>query len=135
MKNASYKYFKIPKDDLEQCKAMALWKTLQDKQAGKIKHQFSTYLCNRVKWECVRYIIESKKYKDLQLISEIGFYLYDDTVITVFDSLTQEETSIIEKRFVQKMTLKEIGKLYGVCAERARQRIKEIIEKLQDEWS
>jgi RNA polymerase sigma factor (sigma-70 family) len=136
MQNACYKYNRIPVGDIEQCKCLALWKTLQDEKAGKIKFKFITYLCNRVKWECVRYILQQTKAKEISAQSnDVLYYSYDDTIPTVLDSLTLDEASLFSQRYIENMTLKEIGSKNGYCAERARQKLEAILGKLQREWS
>ena len=53
--------------------------------------------------------------------TEEAFQIYIPGIFAALDTLTEREADILQKRFGDKMTLKSIGEMHGVGAERIRQ--------------
>lgn len=121
-------------EELESCKLIALWKTLQSWSAEDFPNvKFTTFLFKHVRWQCyfqahivTRY---NKHHKPIVDYSEYlnkrennsSFSLEDKLAIDeALNQVSEKELDIIEQRFFQQMTLKEIGKANGYSYETAR---------------
>lgn len=130
------------RDDFLQVAYLAMVKSIQsyDKTSG-----FSTLSYYRM---CVKHegyllwrkymneYLEEESSLDAELLKSGNYkkmYSIDDGVIKLFMNeflwerlhiiLSEEDAAIVELRYLEKQTLKKIGEIYGISAERVRQRL------------
>lgn len=123
-------------DTLHGCRIIGLWKCLKKQSDGEAK--FTTRLFNYVKWECQKELVRNNKSSATSL-EVCGVTVYakpqENTrlshVFECMDKMSEEEQELIRYRYVEGMTLKEIGRNYNVSKETARQRINRAITKLK----
>ena len=131
----------IPYEELERCKLISVWQAIERYDPSKGNCKFTSFLCNRVFWECQKQLYEIKKTRKIPkndmascLIAEICGYesRFDSIEMTeALDTLDKESKDIIFKRFYESKTTKEIGKENGYGRETARRRIIQALEKLK----
>lgn len=131
----------IPYEELERCKLISLWQAIEKYDPSKGNCKFTSFLCNRLFWECQKQLYEIRKTKKIpksdtasSLISEIcGFESnpYSVEMQEALEKLDSESKEIIFKRFYESKTTKEIGKENGYGRETARRRILQALEKLK----
>ena len=131
----------IPYEELERCKLVAVWQAIERYDPTRGKCKFTSFLCNRVFWECQKQLYDIKKTKKIPksdsascLISEICGYenKFDPIEISeIIEKLDDESKGIIHQRFFESKTAKEIGQENGYGRETARRRIISAIEKLK----
>jgi len=131
----------IPYEELERCKLVAVWQAVEKYDPTRGKCKFTSFLCNRVFWECQKQLYEIKKTKKIPksdaascLISEICGYeskLDRVEISELLDKLDEESRYIIFQRFYESKTAKEIGEENGYGRETARRRIIQALEKLK----
>jgi RNA polymerase sigma factor (sigma-70 family) len=118
----------IPDDELQHCKLIALWESLQRYRPEKGK-KFTSFLYQKVRWECYKALKQINKEKRyVSIIEDVVGKDSDENFDEWLELLPDKESKkLIEQRFLQKMTLKEIGKYHGYSYETARKRINKII--------
>lgn len=124
-------------EELESCKLVALWKTLQTWSLEDFPDiKFTTFLYQHVRWQCffqaniaMRY---HKRHKPVVDYNEYVNQKEDNNFISLEDKLAMDEAlekmsdkmlGIIEQRFYQQMSLKEIGIANGYSHETARRQV------------
>ena len=132
----------IPYEELERCKLISVWQAIERYDPSKGNCKFTSFLCNRLFWECQKQLYEIKKSRKIPksdaascLIAEICGYenKFDSIEITeILDKLDEESRDIIFKRFYESKTTKEIGLDNGYGRETARRRIIEAVDKLKE---
>lgn len=132
MNKISNRYEKnIDLDDIESIKMNTLWKCIEkyDKNRGT---KFTSYL-----YQQLSYAFKNKvKKKKVEFnVSNFGGPDKVDTsypntleVIDIVNDLEPEMAHIIEQRFYNNMTMKEIGKKNGYSRETARRKLKNAIK-------
>lgn len=128
MMNAASNKFRNTLDDeqIKECQLKALWEALQCWKPKKRK--FTSYLYQKVYWECIKLINLNKKSFKLPITKELGVSsepscLVDETLEILPDDLR----NILEKRYIYGMTLREISEEYGCCHETIRKKITKAI--------
>jgi RNA polymerase sigma factor (sigma-70 family) len=131
----------IPYEELERCKLIALWHSIEKYDPSKGNCKFTSFLCNRLFWECQKQLYEINKARRIprneyasSLISDISGFEKDlDEVefLELIEKLDEESQRIIFKRFYESKTTKEIGKENGYGRETARRRIIDAVDKLK----
>ena len=131
----------IPYEELERCKLISVWQAIERYDPARGKCKFTSFLCNRVFWECQKQLYEIQKTKKIpksdsasSLISEICGYEQSLDYIEVselLDKLDEDSRDIIFQRFYESKTAKEIGEANGYGRETARRRILQALEKLK----
>ena len=119
---ASNFYSSLHSDEIYRCKLVALWETLQSwRPNGK---KFTSFLYQKVRWECLKIIYKQKKDKKCVLMANIEKgYEKNENINEMVECLSPELRELVEKRFVQKMTLTEIASQHKMCPETVRKRI------------
>ena len=119
----------LPDETLKDCGLNGLWRCLQFHEPSK-GNKLTTSLWRFVHWACenekkkLRTLKSQKRNRSIEL-----FDIEDSTTVSMdifndIDSmLDNESSSIIRLRFVEKMTLKEIGAKFGYTKEAARQKL------------
>ena len=131
----------IPYEELERCKLISVWQAVEHYDPTKGNCKFTSFLCNRLFWECQKQLYEINKAKRIPksdgasaLIGEISEH-YDKVekieVLELLDKLDEESRDILFKRFYESKTAKEIGHDNGYGRETARRRIIGALEKLK----
>ena len=117
-------------DEIYCCKLMALWETLQHwRPNGK---KFTSFLYQKVRWECLKIIYKQKKDKKCILMPDIEKECdYTGNIYEMIEGLSPELQEIVEKRFIYRMTLTEIASQHKICPETARKRILHACEILR----
>ncbi len=81
--------------------------------------------------------ISEKQFKDLCTEAEITGYMTEgeqEQLIEMLNQLEQEHLDLIELRFFQGMSFKEIADIYSITEPNAKMRIYRILEKLNKNW-
>lgn len=130
-------YQDLPSEVRKDCGLKALWRCLQFHEPEK-GNKLTTSLWRFVRWECenekkkLRTLKSRRRNKSIEL-----FDVEDTTTVTadVFSDidliLDTESSSIIRLRFVEKMTLKEIGAKFGYTKEAARQKLNHALSEVK----
>lgn len=133
MQKASSKYRgSLDIDEIKSCQMIGLWKAMEkfDENHG-IK--FTTFLYNVVRNECRKRLRQEsaesfgpdyhpKKYTDSSIFAE------------AVDLLNYPLNRIIELRYIDSMTLKEIGKELGMTKNNIRRNIQKALKQIRKEW-
>lgn len=124
---------KLDEDTLKTCGLNALWRCLQNHNES-FSTKFTSSLWRFVNWECKKELrtLATSKYKPLELFDvaneeEEMYSVFDD----LHDVLDQEYCQIIKLRFLEKMTLREIGNKFGYTKEAARQKLEKAIGQIR----
>ena len=133
MNKISNRYEKnIDLDDIESIKMNTLWKCIQkyDKNRGT---KFTSYLYQQLSYAFKNKV--KKKRVEFNVNNSFGGPDKVDTnypnaleVIDIVNDLEPEMAHIIEQRFYNNMTMKEIGKKNGYSRETARRKLKNAIK-------
>lgn len=127
----------LPDEVLKDCGLKGLWRCLQFHNPDN-GNKLTTSLWRFVRWECenekkkLRTLKSRRRSKSIEL-----FDVEDDTTVSMdifndIDSmLDNESSSIIRLRFVEKMTLKEIGVRFGYTKEAARQKLNHALSEVK----
>jgi RNA polymerase sigma-70 factor (ECF subfamily) len=87
----------------------------------------------------VRHVeIEERKLKDLCDEAEIANYMdidQQEKLIAILNEMEQENLDLIELRFFQGLSFKEIADIYSINEPSAKMRIYRILEKLNKKWN
>ena len=132
-------------DELRACKLIALWKSLQTWSEESFPDvKFTTFLFKHVRWQCYfQAHIATRYHRQHKPMVEHADYVAekeDRTHFSLEDKLAIDEAlekvpnttiSIIEQRFYQQMTLKEIGRANGYSYETARTHIDNAVESIR----
>lgn len=115
----------IDNDELHRCKLIALWESLIYWKPGGRK--FTSFLYQRVNWECLK-VVRSKK-KTYYLSDKIDKAAKPNIdVCEIVESLPSDLKDMVIKRYIHKMTLREISEIYGFCHETVRRKINKAIK-------
>lgn len=116
----------IDLDEIESIKMNTLWKCIEKHDEEKSKFtsflysQLSYALKNKVKKKKLEYNCSSIEKTDYK--AEISLEYID-----IVSGLPDEARNIINQRFYQNLTMKEIGRINGYSRETARRRLKNAI--------
>lgn len=131
----------IPYEELERCKLISVWQAMEHYDPNKGNCKFTSFLCNRLFWECQKQLYEINKIRKIPksdrasaLMAEIcGYETKSDPIeiLDLLEKLDEESRDVIFKRFYESKTAKEIGLENGYGRETARRRIISAIEKLK----
>ncbi len=116
----------IDVDEIESIKMNTLWKCIEKHDEDKSKFtsflysQLSFALKNKVKKKKLEYNSPSIEKEDFKAVVSME---YTDIV----SGLPEETREILNQRFYQNLTMKEIGKINGYSRETARRRLKNAI--------
>ena len=129
----------IPKEEIERCKLIALWEAMKafDPNGGR---KFTSFLYNRIDWECKREIQKMNRRKRKSSISldhpvQDFKTLNEDQKIHIKDALSKIENKyelVIKQRFFERMTMQEIAFKNNYSRETARRYINIGLEKLKE---
>jgi RNA polymerase sigma-70 factor (ECF subfamily) len=80
--------------------------------------------------------IEERKLKDLWNEAEINYMSEEDQeqLVDLLNNLDQEHLDLLELRFFQEMSFKEIADIYSITEPNAKMRVYRILEKLNKKW-
>tara|TARA_B100000497_G_C7440292_1_gene274033 strand:+ start:68 stop:544 length:477 start_codon:yes stop_codon:yes gene_type:complete len=116
----------IDLDEIESIKMNTLWKCIEKHDEEKSKFtsflysQLSYALKNKVKKKKLEYNCSSIEKTDYKAEMSLEY-------IDIVSGLPDEAKNIINQRFYQNLTMKEIGKINGYSRETARRRLKNAI--------
>lgn len=82
--------------------------------------------------------IEERKLKDVFSEAEISSYMSVDDqekLIGLMNDMEQEHLDLIELRFFQSLSFKEIADIYSITEPNAKMRVYRILEKLNKKWN
>lgn len=132
-----YKMF-LDSDVLHGCRLNGLWKCLIYHKSHDTEVKFTTSLYNYVKWECQKEI--EKKIKNRQTASlDVNSCIISGRepdermghVTECMRKLPADEQNLIKHRYIDGMTLQEIGVVYNISKETVRHRINKAVKKLK----
>lgn len=129
----------IDAHDLESLKNVSLWRALQKYNPDK-HMKWTTYLYAYVNWRCRAYLYSKRNSKkNIKTINfEDGFVektysLPKENFDEITECLCDEDKKLLKYKFVDKMTLAEIGAIYGYTVERVRQKLTKIYKILREQ--
>lgn len=82
--------------------------------------------------------IDEGKFKDLCDEANLGKYMStedQEQLVELLNGMEQEHLDLIELRFFQEMSFKEIADIYSITEANAKMRVYRILEKLNKKWS
>jgi RNA polymerase sigma-70 factor (ECF subfamily) len=81
--------------------------------------------------------IDERKFKDLCEEAEINYMSSEqqEQLVQLLNELEQEHLDLLELRFFQGMSFKEIADIYSITEPNAKMRVYRILEKLNKKWS
>lgn len=130
MEKACWQFrFALNQDDIKECKLIALWDSLRCWKPGGKK--FTSFLYQKLRWQCLKAINKKKKQKFDHIVIEPFSKNDNAEFIEWMDELSEELQDIFEKRFIYKMTLREIGEEYDCCHETIRKKINQALKTLK----
>ena len=115
----------LDKDEIKRCKLIGLWKALQ-KWKSDGGRKFTTFLYQRVYWECLKIIIQKKQNKYIPTEYIDSSVLPKPSISELVEDLPKDLQDIVIKRYIYGMTLREIGKEHNCCYETIRCRLKNV---------
>ena len=129
----------IPADEIERCKLIALWEAMKafDPNGGR---KFTSFLYNRIDWECKKQIQQIKRARR-KIAFSIEGPLEDCKSITQYDSIAIKDAidnlgpkykKVLYQRFFERMTMQEIADTNSYSRETARRYINIALEKLKE---
>lgn len=132
-------------EELEACKLIALWKSLQTWSEEAFPDvKFTTFLFKHVRWQCyfqahiaTKYSKHHKHFIDYneyisQKEEKVSFSIEDKLDINeAMKQIPDCVLDIIKQRFYQQMTFKEIGEANGYSHETARTHLDNAIESMK----
>ena len=130
-------YQDLSSETRRDCGLKGLWRCLQFHEPDK-GNKLTTSLWRFVKWECENEKKKLRSQKNQKRSKSIELFDVEDEAVEVMDVfhdidniLDRESSSIIRLRFVEKMTLKEIGATFGYTKEAARQKLNHALEEVK----
>lgn len=115
----------IDKDELHRCKLIALWESMMQWVPGQRK--FSSMLYQKLHWACLGILKDQKRrynrYRTLEFDPIVRPDIHIVDAMDIFTPLLPNLRDIMIKRFIYRMTLREISEIYGCCKETIRRRI------------
>ena len=132
-------------DELESCKLMALWNTLRKWSAKKYPAvKFTTFLFKNVRWQCYlqAHTITKYQHKHQPLEDhtydvsnkETKEYISLESQLAIdeaLEALPKKTLNIIQQRFYDGMTFKQIGDANGYSHETARSRVDKAVDSIK----
>ena len=120
----------IEREELYRCKLIALWEAMIHWNPEGRK--FTSFLYQKVNWECLKVLQKQKKHRSLPLTMDTACRPYQYSIDELVEVLPPELQDILVKRFVHRMTLREISQIYGSCHETVRRKIHRAIKILKN---
>jgi len=112
----------LDRDEIHRCKLMALWEALKAWRPERGR-KFTAFLYQRVCWECLKSIHYQNKHRVVQMETIDPEIQQATPLHELLDGLSTELKDMMEKRYIHRMTLREIGDEYGYCYETVRKRL------------
>jgi RNA polymerase sigma factor (sigma-70 family) len=84
--------------------------------------------------ECLKTVNKMNKHPSYPLLYEKES-AKTDNISEIIEILPEDMQEMMLHRYVHRMTLREIGKKYGCCAESVRRKIKKAVEILKTEYN
>lgn len=115
----------IPFEELEQCRCIGMWNACK---TFNNKSKLSTYLYNKVVWECFKY----NKSNNLQQVSYTEkFYVTPKILSEISLVLNEYEYSLIHDKYIMGYTYNEIAKKLNIHKSKVQRQIRGILNKLR----
>lgn len=138
MHSASAKYMTyIEELELENCRLIGLWRALEDFDPER-QVKFTSYLYDRVKYECKKTITKNKKTEIVHsglianAIDKNNYQESVDIVDGIENSLGPELQNLVEKKYFQGMTYEDIADSEDYSHETVRRRVNKAINILRN---
>jgi len=130
MKTATKKYRRsLNKDELKNCQYHGLLNALK---TYKPKMKFTSWLYCHVNWACYEYC-EQIKTNEISLNSPNRLSV--ETIAPVahyFDGLPPDMTRILSQKFIDQMSLRDIGKANGYSCYTAKRKLDEALKLVEE---
>ena len=129
----------IPQEEMERCKLIALWEAMKAWRPDGGR-KFTSFLYNRIDWECKKQIQQIKRARR-KIAFSIEGPLEDRRTITQYDSVLVKDAidnlcvkykTVLYQRFFERMTMQEIADKNNYSRETARRYINIALEKLKE---
>lgn len=135
MTSASKKYRGLLEaEDIKSCRMIGLWKALGefDKNLGV---KFTSFLYNVVRNECRKRLRQNAYQQKQQELLPSGFQQQNSAQIEDFiECLEHPLDKIVHLRYVQDMTLQEIGAEIGMSKNCVKRKLQAAIKQMKREW-
>lgn len=82
--------------------------------------------------------VDESKFKDLCSEANLDSYMsmdQQDMLVSLLNEMEQEQLDLIELRFFQGLSFKEIADIYSITEPNAKMRVYRILEKLNKKWN
>lgn len=82
--------------------------------------------------------IDESKFKDMCAEANLDSYMSmesQEKLVELLNEMEQEHLDLIELRFFQGLSFKEIAEIYGITEPNAKMRVYRILEKLNKKWN
>lgn len=123
-------FFFLDDEDLLECKLDGLWKALST--YDETKSTFFYYLVKNIRWNCLKKIRNNQKHIPSGIVDKTYYTDFHEIEVNeLIDKLDPLSQSLIQQRFIDGMTYRQIGQINGYSAENARQKIKKILKELK----
>lgn len=119
----------LNEDELISCRLNGLWQALRTWNPEYKTNKFTSFLYQKVYWECIRELRSKPKTKTLPIVDRS--VLPKLSMFEIIEELSEELQDILYKRYIEGRTLREISEHYGCCHETIRRKIKKAIKSLK----
>jgi RNA polymerase sigma-70 factor (ECF subfamily) len=82
--------------------------------------------------------IDESKFKDICAEANLSRYMSEENqeqLVGLLNEMEQEHLDLIELRFFQELSFKEIADIYKISEPNAKMRVYRILEKLNKKWT
>lgn len=123
---------RLTEETLKSCGLNALWRCLQQHDE-KYTTKFTSSLWRFVHWECKKELktLARSKFRPQELTDIAEEVPLDNLFDDISSILDQEQAKIVKLRFLEGMTLKEIGNTFGVTKEAVRLKLKKALNQIK----
>lgn len=138
IRGVSYKYSKyLVKDDIQSATMEALWKAIETHKE-KPHLVFDAILVKQIGWACCRLIKQYNRYNEeitniLQHRPPTASFYTNPNWLEYLDGLDPKTADIVNCRFIDKMTLKEIANKHQCSLQNVFSKINKAVKHIKEQ--